>query len=301
MDTIYRPENALTYKVEERDAGKTVQDILQNRLHLSRIFIRELKEHQGILKNDLPVFSNQRVTTGDIIRVRWLCLHQAIEPLQLPLSIVYEDTDVLVIDKQWGILSHPIKASREPTIANAAIYHWLSAGSCASFHPVTRLDRNTSGLMLIAKNKWAHHQLNEQSILRQIDKEYLTVAHGHVQPACGTVDAPIARTPGSIITRHVAADGQNAVTHFQVVSYLNQASLLAIVLGTGRTHQIRVHLSHIGHPIIGDTLYGEDSGLISRQALHAAKLSFIHPRTKTRLTFSASVPEDMQQLINKLQ
>lgn len=300
VSDIYLPENTLTYQIEQQDAGKTIQDILQNKLCLSRIFIRALKKHQGILKNDIPTFTNQRVVPGDIIHIRWLYQHQAIEPAPLPLSIIYEDTDLLVIDKQWGILSHPAKTCPEPTIANAALYHWQATGSCANFHPVTRLDRNTSGLMLIAKHKWAHQQLNEQSIRRRIHKEYMAIVHGHVTPSSGTINVPIARLPGSIIMRRVAGDGQNAVTHFQVSAHLKNASLLTLVLETGRTHQIRVHLAHIGHPIIGDSLYGENSGCISRQALHAAKLSFFHPRTKEQLNLHAPVPDDMQQLISLL-
>lgn len=300
IGNIHTPENTISYQIEFRDKGKTVQYILQNKLHLSRIFIRELKEHQGIFKNNSPVFTNQRVEPGDIIRICWQYPHQNIEPLQLPLSIIYEDADILVIDKQWGILSHPVKICKEPTIANAALYHWRAMGTCACFHPVTRLDRNTSGLMLIAKHKLAHQQLNERSMRHMILKEYVAVVHGHVISPSGTINAPIARAPDSIIRRLVADNGQRAVTHFQVLAHLKNSSMLSVVLETGRTHQIRVHLAHIGHAIIGDTLYGENPGLIGRQALHAAKLSFLHPRTKKRLDLCAPLPEDMEHLISIL-
>lgn len=262
--------------------------------------MRELKVHEGIFRNNVPVFANQRVEPGDILSIRWQNVRQDIEPRPLPLSIVYEDPDILVIDKQWGILSHPVKTSPESTVANAVLFHWRSTGAKASFHPVTRLDRNTSGLMLIAKNKWAHHQLSEQSLRCKIHKEYIALVHGQLTSAVGTIDAPIARTPGSIITRRVAGDGQKAVTHFQVTAEYRNASMLSLILETGRTHQIRVHLAYIGHPVIGDTLYGENSGLIPRQALHAAKVAFFHPRTKERLALSAPLPADMQQLISLL-
>lgn len=297
MNGIHTPENTLTYQTEAQDVGKTIQNILQNKLHLSRIFIRELKNHSGIFRNNVPVFTNQRVVSGDTILIKWQNLQQTIEPIQVPLSIIYEDSDILVIDKQWGILSHPVKNDQEPTIANAALYHWRSIGSCASFHPVTRLDRNTSGLMLIAKHKWAHQQLNEQSLQRNIHKKYITVVHGNVLSPAGTINAPIARLPGSIIERRVANDGQVAITHYQVQAQFCNASQLAVVLETGRTHQIRVHLAYIGHPIIGDTLYGKSESIIPRQALHAANLSFIHPRTKERLNLYAPLPDDIQQLI----
>jgi 23S rRNA pseudouridine1911/1915/1917 synthase len=297
---MHTPENSLSYQIELHDDGKTVQHILQNKLHLSRIFIRELKENQGILKNNTPVFTNQRVVLGDIIRIHWRHQPQNIEPLQLPLSIIYEDTDILVIDKQWGILSHPIKMCQEATIANAALYHWRATSTCASFHPVTRLDRNTSGLMLIAKHKWAHQQLNKQSINREIHKEYVAVVQGLVASPSGAINAPIARVPDSIIMRHVASNGQNAITHFQVCTHFKNSTVLSVVLETGRTHQIRVHLAYIGHAIIGDTLYGEGSCLIARQALHAAKLSFFHPRTKEHLELCVPLPEDIKQLIRQL-
>ncbi|MEM5767256.1 MAG: RluA family pseudouridine synthase [Bacillota bacterium] len=300
MVNIDTSENTLTYRVEARDAGRKIQDILQHRLHLSRIFIRELKAHAGIFRNNAPVFANQRAESGDILSIRWQNAQQDIEPRPLPLSIVYEDPDILVLDKQWGILSHPVKTSPEATIANAVLFHWRSTGAKASFHPVTRLDRNTSGLMLIAKNKWAHQQLSEQSMRHQIHKEYIALVYGHLTSAAGTIDAPIARTPGSIITRRVAGDGQKAVTRFRVTAEYKDASLLSLVLETGRTHQIRVHLAYIGHPVIGDTLYGEQTGLTPRQALHAAEIAFFHPRTKERLALNAPLPADMRQLISLL-
>jgi 23S rRNA pseudouridine1911/1915/1917 synthase len=298
---IEHSANGLTYQILPQDCGKTIQRILQNKLHLSRILIRDLKQNQSICCNGIPTPAYYIVKTGDIIVVQWQTPVQAIRPFPLPLSIIYEDPDILVINKAWGMLSHPVGQFQDNTVANAVIYHWNTTNTTASFHPVSRLDRNTSGLMLIAKHKWVHQQMNEASQRRTMRKGYVAIVHGRVTDTTGTIDAPIARLPGSIISRHVAADGQSAITHYQVLEHYTQSTKVSIELATGRTHQIRVHFAYIGHPLLGDTLYGGSDELITRQALHASQLTFNHPRTKDNLTFSAPLPQDMGHLLSSLQ
>lgn len=292
--------NSLLYAVQPQDAGKSVQYILQNKLHISRTLIRELKETGQICLNGSQVFSNQLVSYGDKVTATWQVPDQLITPSPLPLSIVYEDEDLLVIDKQPNMLAHPVGKFQTDTVANAVIYHWKSSDTKASFHPVNRLDRNTSGLMLIAKHKWIHQQLNDLNANGRITKQYLAVVHGTVSADAGVISAPIARLPGSIISRHVAENGQRSVTHYQVIERFSLGTVVAVTLETGRTHQIRVHFMHIGHPLYGDTLYGDSSELISRQALHAERLSFPHPRSLEQIECHAPVPDDIQLLLTKL-
>jgi len=292
--------NTLTYAVQIQDAGKTVQYILQNKLHLSRTLIRELKGSGKICRNGTPVFSNQLVLSGDKVTITWQIPTQQIIASPIPLSIVYEDDDLLVIDKPWNMLAHPVGQFQTNTVANAVIHHFNCTASKASFHPVNRLDRNTSGLMLIAKHKWIHQQLNDLNCKNKLHKQYVAVVYGNVPDDSGVITAPIARLPGSIISRYVADGGQKAITHYRVIERFEHGTLVSITLETGRTHQIRVHFMHIGHPLIGDTLYGDSSELITRQALHAERLSFPHPRTKEQVDCHAPLPDDIKALISTL-
>ena len=235
---------------------------------------------------------------GDIITVNW---QQActIIPTELPLTICYEDDYMLIIDKPAGMLVHPTTSEHLTTLANAVMHYFSGKKLPYNFHPVHRLDRNTSGLVLIAKQPHIQHLLSRNDI-KHIKRQYLALALGTLIPADGTIDAPIARHPDSIIQRIVDQNGQHAITYYKTLKVLNNASLIELTLLTGRTHQIRVHLSHIGHPLLGDDLYGGSRERIGRQALHAARLHFPHPVTGEIIDISSPLPADLRELIKVL-
>lgn len=260
---------------------------------------RKIKYSQSLRINGAPVHPTlASVRAGDAISYE-LASSCAILPQNLPLSIRYEDEYLLVADKPAGQLVHPTGGRHEGTLANAVVFHCLAQGQPPAFHPVHRLDKDTSGLVLIAKQPQIQHQLSAAGHTA-LQRVYLALAAGRLQPAHGTIDAPIARRPGSIIERTVAPDGRPAVTHYRTLRADARFSLLELTLETGRTHQIRVHLAHIGHPLLGDDLYGGDARLLPRQALHAARLCFLHPATRQMLDLQSPLPPDLQQLAASL-
>jgi len=276
-----------------------IKDFLRRHIGFSLTLWRKIKYSGTISVNNHNIPINRIVYPGDIITVNW---SQActIVPTKLPLTICYEDDYILIIDKPAGMLVHPTVSENLTTLANAIIYYFHSTGLPYNFHPVHRLDRNTSGLVLIAKQPHIQHLLSRNDI-KHIKRQYLALASGTIIPAEGTIDAPIARHPDSIIQRMVDDSGQHATTCYKVLKKLNKASLVELTLLTGRTHQIRVHLSHIGHPLLGDDLYGGSRELIGRQALHAARLSFSHPVSGKTIDVSSPLPIDLLQLVKVLE
>ena len=242
---------------------------------------------------------------GDIIAYEMPCLVQNIIPEKLPLDIRYEDEDLLIVNKLAGMLVHPVAGHMRGTLANAVLGYYRERGWPLAFHAVHRLDRLTSGLVLIAKRPEIQHLLStkDEQGVKKVRREYLAVANGVLEPPFGTIDVPLARSPASIITRVASPTGQKAITHYRTLQVFftpdgrDAYSLLTVSLVTGRTHQIRAHLSHIGHPLLGDDLYGGSRKFIDRQALHAARLQLRHPLTDTEIDIEAELPDDMQKLI----
>ncbi|WP_312423515.1 RluA family pseudouridine synthase [Anaerospora hongkongensis] len=265
---------------------------------LSLTLRRRIKHNGVITRNGTPISWNEPVFGQDQITVSWP-LENKIEPMPLPLAIAYEDSALLVIDKPPDIMVHPTARQDSITIANGVLHHYRESGQSCDFHPVHRLDRQTSGLLLLAKNAYIHHLLSGQGI-KHVQRTYQAIVTGQPQPAAGTINAPIGRKPGSIIERMISPCGQEAVTDYQMISGVSAASLMQISLRTGRTHQIRVHFSHIGHPLLGDDLYGGATELINRQALHAGKLAFNHPITNELLTIHSPLPADMRSVLTLL-
>lgn len=267
----------------------------------------------GILLNGVWAYGNQPVNPGDkiTIRVEETVGSEQILPVPLPLSIVYEDEDVLVVDKPGDMPVHPSAGNYENTLANAVMYYYSSKGIPFVFRCVTRLDRDTTGLVLLAKNRLSSAILSEHSAHRQIHREYLAIVEGEL-PVCGTIDAPIARQGESLLMRCVDLEnGERAVTHYQRLAVCRTQSaadscslpdilsLASIRLETGRTHQIRVHMKSIGHPLPGDFLYNPDSVCerAPRQMLHSHQITFAHPISGKTLSFVSELPEDMRNLL----
>lgn len=292
----------LTYHVADCDDELTLNDIVRARLHLSRTLVVKLKQQHKILVNGAPEYTNFRVSPGDLVTVDLdLSEDNEVIPAALPIEVVYEDEDILVVNKPPGMAIHPARQGEQDTLANAVTYYWQQSGSKALFRPVNRLDKETSGLVLIAHSKFAHQALFRQQKKREVERIYLALVDGVITPDEGRINEPIIRLDPGKRQRSVDPQGQQAVTVYQVMHRYENQTLLRLKLETGRTHQIRVHLSYIGHPVCGDTLYGCPSTIIERQALHAGKLSFTQPRSGQRLHLQAPLPEDLLMAIRTLE
>ena len=225
-----------------------------------------------------------------------------IEPEALPLDIRYEDEYLLIVNKPPGQLVHPTTKEAHGTLAGAVLYHYETKGETHSYHPIHRLDRDTSGLVLIAKEPQVQYLLTAKDGTKRFHRDYLAIVEGRPKPPEGLIDAPIARALPSIILRKVSPEGKEARTHYKTLSSTEREgkllSLIELKLETGRTHQIRVHMNYLGHPLLGDDLYGGSLELMQRQALHACRLHFLHPITKEQIDVKAELPRDMLHLVS---
>lgn len=294
----------LVYKAGAQDEGKLLRGFLKER-QISKAALIDIKFNGGaLLVNGSAVTVRYVLNEGDSVEVFFPKEEPSddLSPEKMPLDIVYEDEYVLVINKPAGVASIPSREHRYGTLANGVLGYYQSKGIHATIHIVTRLDLDTSGLMLIAKHRHAHHLFSLQQRDFGVKRRYEALVHGALSGAvdsvCGTVDAPIGRKDTSIIEREVREDGQQAVTHYEVLQVGEGWSHVILRLETGRTHQIRVHMAHLGHPLLGDSLYGgvPFAGMV-RQALHSCELSFFHPVKERDMTFRCELPEDMKRVL----
>ncbi|MBP1763333.1 MAG: pseudouridine synthase, RluA family [Firmicutes bacterium] len=288
----------LTFRVPDHSPPILLRDFLRKQMKISLTAWRKIKREGTILRNGTAVVPGSLVQAGDCIDLEWP-QECHIQPIDLPLTIHYEDDFFLLINKPAGILVHPTCGNMEPTIANGVMQYYKSQNYSLGFHPIHRLDRNTSGLLLIAKAPHVQHLLSQTKNL-QINRRYHAIAAGILSPEQGTITLPIGRRPGSIIERIVCPEGKEAITDYRLLQKFKHASLLEIELHTGRTHQIRVHMSHLQHPLLGDDLYGGSRDWINRPALHSAQLELIHPITGKNLSFFEPLPADMQTALETL-
>ena len=293
----------LTYHITDAEQNRSVKSFLKQHGYSTRSLIELKKSSASILVNQKPVYINHSLQEGDILTINIEENHSSekIVPVELPLNIVYEDEDLLVINKPVGMPIHPSMNHYENSLANALAFYFSKQGKDFVFRCVNRLDKDTSGLTVVAKHFVSAGILSEMitnKTNRGFTREYLAIVRGSLQPPEGTINAPIARKEGSIMERRIDWEkGEHAVTHYQVLTEKNGHSLVSLTLDTGRTHQIRVHMKYLGFPLIGDYLYHPDMEHISRQALHSHRVCFSHPITGARLDFSAPLPEDMAQII----
>ncbi len=282
-------------------AGIKVDTLLTKHLGLSGTVVRRVKWlPEGILVDGVRVNTRFCPAEGQVLSVQLSDPERrsGILPAPGPLDIVYEDEDVIVLNKAPGLSVHPGPGHFSDTLGNFLLYYYDTSGQTCDFHPVHRLDRGTSGLMVAAKHPHAQEVLKKQLHTDAFRREYLAVCEGVPTPAAGIIDAPLGPRPGSLVEQQVRPDGKNARTHYTVLEEKSGRALLRLRLETGRTHQIRVHMAHLGHPLTGDFLYGtEDPDLIPRPALHSAYLSFSHPISGERLNFSLPLPADMARLL----
>ena len=291
----------LDWVVPPECEGTRVDTLLKKHMLLSGTVVRRIKWlEDGILVDGIRVNTRFVPKAGQTISVRLS------DPERLsgvvaapgPLDIVYEDEDLIVLNKPAGLSVHPGPGHYSDTLGNFLVHYYESSQQEADFHPVHRLDRGTSGLLVAAKHPYAQELLKEQLHSPAFRRVYLAVCEGTPEPAAGVVDAPLGPVEGSLMAQQVRPDGKPARTHYEVLETDGIRSLLRLELETGRTHQIRVHMAHLGHPLTGDFLYGtEDHTLIARPALHSHHLSFSHPITGVQLEFTQPLPEDMEHLM----
>ena len=298
---VQQSPRRLELTVTADQAGEKIDTLLRRELRLSGTVIRRVKWlDDGILLDGARVFTSRRVEPGQLLSVRLSDpeVRSGVVPAPGPLDIVYEDGDMLVVNKAPGVLVHPGTGHFSDTVGNFIMEYYKNQGIEADFHPVHRLDKGTSGLLVVAKHPHAQERLKGQLHTADFRRTYLAVCLGSPPAEAGEVDAPIGMAEGSILARAVRPDGLPAKTRYQVLKRQGNRTLVRLELVTGRTHQVRVHMAYLGCPLAGDFLYGvEDPELIGRPALHSWRLEVRQPVTGEGLTFQAALPEDMARLM----
>jgi 23S rRNA pseudouridine1911/1915/1917 synthase len=296
------------FEFEVEESGSRLDAFLNDKVEsLSRNYAQKLIEDGKVNVNGRVVIKkNYKLKLGDLV------IFEMPEPELLdivaediPIEVVYEDDDVLIVNKPQGMVVHPAPGNYSGTLVNAIMFHTKNLSSINGvIRPgiVHRIDKNTSGLLMIAKNNVAHNCLAEQLKDHSSMREYMAIVHGNVKADSGSVDAPIARHPKNRLKNAVVQGGKEAVTHFFVEERFGQFTLLRLQLETGRTHQIRVHMAHIGHPLVGDDVYGPKKSKIKHdgQLLHAKKLGFVHPTSGEYMEFDSVLPEYFEAIIKKI-
>ncbi len=295
-------ERTLTYQVPEELSGLKINQFLRRQGYSLQNLTDLKKMKESVLLNGEWAYLNQRLSTGDhiLVHIQENESSEKIPPVKLPLDIVYEDEDIIVINKPAGMPIHPSRNNYTNSMANALAWYYKEQGKPFIFRCTNRLDRDTSGLTVVSKHMLSGNIMSTMTAKREFHREYLAISRGHVTPSSGVINAPLSRKPGSIIERTVDYEnGECAITHYRVIKEQNGHSLISLVLETGRTHQIRIHMKHLGFPLVGDYLYNPDMEFINRQALHSHHLSFRHPITREQLDFTAPLPEDMRLVLGE--
>ncbi|SHJ60410.1 ribosomal large subunit pseudouridine synthase D [Clostridium cavendishii DSM 21758] len=294
-------------EVQQSEEAQRIDKLLTLKIEkLSRNFIQGLFENESIKVNDKFVKSKYKVKVGDKIEVDIPEAEELrVEPEDIPLNIIYEDEDVVVINKPQGMVVHPAPGNYNGTLVNALLYHCKDlSGINGVIRPgiVHRIDKDTSGVLVVAKNDNAHNHLAAQFKEHSIKREYYALVEGRIKKEGGVINAPIGRHVNDRLKFAVVKEGKHAVTHYEVLEVYGGYSLVKCRLETGRTHQIRVHMSFIGHPLVGDTVYGLKKQKMAQtgQVLHAKTLGFIHPKTNEYIEFDSELPENFKRLLEKL-
>ena len=292
----------LKYEIKENNQSQSIHQILTNELNLSTRLLTKLIKNQKIRVNKNTCDTRNLVILGDVIEIDFSTPENSsnIVPTEMKLDIIYEDDWFLVINKPAGIPIHPSRYHYTDSLSNGIKFYFHSIGLAKKIRPVNRLDLGTSGLVIFAKCEYVQECFARQMANKTFQKEYLCFVNGILAQKIGTIDLPIARKKDSIIERCIDKNnGQHSVTHYEVMKMLSNYSLVKCKLETGRTHQIRVHMAAIGHPLLGDTLYGTESSLIDRQALHSCKILCVHPISKNNLVFESNLPNDLKNIMRE--
>ncbi|TDQ42144.1 RluA family pseudouridine synthase [Aureibacillus halotolerans] len=289
------------WRITAAAEGMKIKDYLQESQTFSSRTYRAVKKEGQMLVNGVSKKGYDVLSENDSLQVSLPeeVTGSHIVPMSFALSVLYEDEDVIVIDKPPGVPSLPPQSGDPLNIASALLAHYQTNGERTAIHLVNRLDRDTSGAMMAAKHKHAHHILSQQQQDKTMRRAYTAILEGCIQPEAGTIDQPIGMSPGSKVARAVIEDGKKAVTHYTTerIGRVNKKSQVHVTLETGRTHQIRVHMAWLGYPVMGDTLYGAESAHIGRQALHCRQMMFSHPLDGRSIEIDCPLHEDMDLLI----
>ena len=290
----------LEYKVINNNY-KNINQILKQEFKLSARLMHKVIINKLVLLNNKQIDTRSSINIGDNVKIdlNYEEENDNIVPVKMNLDILYEDDCFLIINKTAGIAVHPSILHFEDSLSNGIRFYFDSIGLKKKIRPVNRLDLDTSGIIVFAKNEFVQECLIRQMNNNIFKKEYIAIVTGHLKEKSGVINLPIARKENSIIERCISEKGQNAITKYEVFKELDSISVVKCFLETGRTHQIRVHFMAIGHPLIGDSLYGSKSSLIDRQALHCYSISFVHPITKEVLNITCNLPEDMKNIFEQ--
>ena len=276
-----------------------IKEVLKAEFSMSDRLLLRLKKSDKIYLNGNVTSVNHTVSENDLIEC-YLDYDEDssnIIPTEMPINIIYEDEALLILNKPAGIPVHPSMDHYTDSLSNGIAFYFSKIGLKKKIRPVNRIDKDTSGIVIFAKNEYIQECLIKQMKSKQFVKKYIAVINDNLDNLEGTISAPIARKEGSIIERCVNESGNIAITHYKVLKRTANYDIVECILETGRTHQIRVHFAHIGHSLLGDTLYGTHSDLIKRQALHSYEVNFIHPITKQNVKYIADIPEDLKNLL----
>lgn len=284
-----------SWTVTNEQRNRSLEQVLRTEYGLSRRQLVRLKKQPGsVLIDGQPARVRTSLFPGSHVRIIMAEHLEPVPPEPIPLEIIYEDHDLIIINKPAGLVSHPTKGYTGGTLANALSYYWQQKGEARPARLVTRLDKDTSGLVLAAKTAWSHHRLAQTDIR----KEYLAFTRGIPAPPQGQITAPIGRDPDNPKRRGIDPEGRAALTKYRTLKVGDNLALVRLEPVTGRTHQLRIHMAHIGCPLLDDYLYGTEEGLVGRTALHAYKLEFAHPQTNRVVHVVAPIPEDFRKLTN---
>lgn len=303
MSSLYK-RRQIQYKIEKQHQGKTIGMFLKEKEYSRAVLIELKKTKTGIKKNGVWALVNEVINVGDVLDISLTeqASSENIVPKEYELDVLHEDEDILVLNKPYDMPIHPSVNNYDNTLANGVIYYYEQQDRPYVFRCINRLDRDTTGVTIIAKNLLSASILSSRITGREISRTYVAFVEG-ITPEGGIIDLPIGREEGTIIKRKIdEKEGKRAVTHYRRLEVFEvdtkAVSVVALQLETGRTHQIRVHMSAIGHPLLGDFLYNEDNTMLTRQGLHAAQCAFNHPITGEYMSITAPLPKDMEMLMD---